>query len=594
MRIFFLIAFLIFSVYSFSQINIQATVRDSKTKEVLQYCNIAVKNSWKGTITNAEGVFSISVDTAKDTVLFYYMGYLEKAIPAVNLIQEYEVFLQKRDFLIPEITVHTDNDYLYEILKKCRQNLKNNKTERVSKVYYGLETQSKEFPIELVECYYNGYLTGAHIDELRFKNGRTGHSIIDDGLFFSLNSSKANCFIDLTHKNNYFPTIPFQLNKRRLKKTFNLELENIDEKMYIINFSPHENKKDCFSGKVWIEKGTFALLKIDFAIENTTKHPFLPWNRFNSILGVSLNISNTYKPNGSTSLLDHINFNYKVSYKSCWNKITQDTTYHKTFIKNIVSNGIMYFYDYDKPFILPYFEYDNDFDDYFKMSFIVFNKFFWNNNNTLLLTDKQKENLGFFSHEGQLINFREKNYNDNYLYLPNYLDDKACGNFRQYYFWFANKRIRLISQLPQNKTFSQEQINKKSFKRELYNLKVQILLDVCRLNDSLHCSSYSVFDQSKSYYHLPEQSYTNAFINIYFDICEIERRKMEKKLNENHHTIEQIDSIYNKTLENIDRITTVYLKEVQLGKKKILFRKWNKYVYENLNINNIELFEDNY
>ena len=84
----------------------------------------------------------------------------------------------------------------------------------------------------------------------------------------------------------------------------------------------------------------------------------------------------------------------------------------------------------------------------------------------------------------------------------------------------------------------------------------------------------------------------NAFFNIYFDICEIERRKMEEKLKTNIYTVEQIDYVYKETIENMDILTKRYLKEVKLGENKKLFNKWNQYVLESLNIDNIKMVEE--
>jgi hypothetical protein len=256
--------------------------------------------------------------------------------------------------------------------------------------------------------------------------------------------------------------------------------------------------------------------------------------------------------------------------------------------RDIYTKGILYFYDYDNPFILPYFEYASDYDDYRKMSIIPYNKVFWSNNSTMLLTEKQKEELGFFAHEGYLINFREGNYGKDFLKLPDYYS-KFYENY--YTFWSQKKRILLNREMEQNKAYSLEKISQ-SIPADLYNLKVQVLLDVTQLNDTLFCKSYTVFDAYKTFYHLPEQPYTNVFLNIYFDICEIERRKMETILDNTSKTVTQVDSIYNLTLKGIENVTSRYLKEVQLGKDENSMEKWNNYINENLGIDNIKLFQD--
>ena len=83
-----------------------------------------------------------------------------------------------------------------------------------------------------------------------------------------------------------------------------------------------------------------------------------------------------------------------------------------------------------------------------------------------------------------------------------------------------------------------------------------------------------------------------CFINIYFDICKIERIKMQNKLNLKNYTASEIDSIYKETIINMDNITNKYLKEVDLGENEKFFRQWNKYVFDNLSIDNIKMVEE--
>ncbi len=290
MRIILFSIFSFYSVCSFSQTIIKASIKDSQTKEPLSFCNILVKGTKKGTITNLDGVFSISVDVSKDVLVFLYLGYETRSIEASKLLQNPEILMSEKGFVIQEVTVHAGNDYLYDIMVKCRKKLSKNKAKSVAKVYYGLETGSKtlsveypvktggtqkytevdpkEKPVELLECFYNGYLNGIMVEELRFKNGRTALAAMDN-YFLTLNSSKAISRIVLTGKNDDFPAIPFQYGKNGMKKHFNIELQYFDGNCYNLKFYPQNNTKDCFSGEVYIEKETFKLLKIHILAENT-------------------------------------------------------------------------------------------------------------------------------------------------------------------------------------------------------------------------------------------------------------------------------------------------------------------------------------
>ena len=121
-------------------------------------------------------------------------------------------------------------------------------------------------------------------------------------------------------------------------------------------------------------------------------------------------------------------------------------------------------------------------------------------------------------------------------------------------------------------------------------MNVQLFLDVTQNERTFNFKSYSVFDAMKTFYHLEEEAETKAFLNIYFDICEIERRRMENLLNSSANTIQKTDSIYHEAVRRKDEVTKKYLKDVQLGKAKKSMYEWNDYVFQNLGIDNLKLF----
>jgi hypothetical protein len=126
----------------------------------------------------------------------------------------------------------------------------------------------------------------------------------------------------------------------------------------------------------------------------------------------------------------------------------------------------------------------------------------------------------------------------------------------------------------------------------LDNLAVQLLLDITRVGDTFSCKSYTVFDEKKTRFHLPDEPETKAFLNIFFDLCEIERRKMEHTLSNTAFTVKQIDSVYHVTKVSMKKVTTKYLEEVKLGKNKRALSKWNEDVMGILNIDNVKMFQE--
>jgi len=590
MRLFLSSVLFLFLGYSFSQTRITGVVRDSQTGEPLPFSSIAVKSSTQGTIANSDGAFSLPVNLIRDTLVFSYLGYEAMEISAKELAGIKIVLLKRKDILLQEVVVHSSDDYLYEILDRCRKNLLKNCGETVSKVYYGIETKTKDRPVELLECYYNGYLNGISVNSLKLKNGRIGVAEIDKRYFLTLNSSKGISRMPLISVRDDYPSLPLQMTKREAKKRFLLSPGQGDNETVHIAFRPKKESLSQFSGDLWIDKQSHALVKADLHIVNARKHPFLPVFPADSICRIDMDISHAFEKEGSTSRLDHISFSYRITYKSV--RDTPMVAVPSIIQRELITSGIIYFYDYGNPFILPCFTYDNEIDDYSKISIIPYNDFFWDNNNTMVLTSAQKENLGFFANEGCLVNYRENNFGKDFLRIRHTDSTFSSLYESNYYFWSPNKRIMLNRKLNQNLIYPREKVNN-SILSNLYSLKVQFLLDVTQKDETFDYRSYTVFDAAKTFYHLEEEPETRAFLNIFFDICEIERRKMENLLNSSGNTIQKIDSIYNEAVKRKDEISKQYLKEVQLGKAKKFLSEWNDYVFENLGIDNLKLFKRN-
>ena len=594
------------------KITINAKVRDSETKEALAFCNIAVNGTKKGAITNIDGFFSITVGSMDDKLNISYLGYEAKSVIASVLIKKPEILLKKKEVMLKEVVIHSNDEYLYDLMNKCRHKLLANKAETTSKVYFGLETRFKllsgeyttdsnwvslqfdslqmqeEKPVELLECLYNADIEGNTVKELGFKNGRIALAA-NNNYFINMGSSKAITELSLTDDNGMYPLIPLQMNSRALAKNFIIEQGSFDGKFYNLKFKA-KNKK-AFDGELWIDSN-YNLIKIHLKAENTEVHPFLPNFPRDTIKEVCLDITNTYKTEQNLSFPDHFVFNYSIKYLS--RKDSSMFATQKRLNSIIKSKSIMYLYDYDKAFILPYFDYTENLfgrDDSYKISFIPYNEALWNSENIVLLTEKQKKEYGLLTNEGQLKNYREGNYSSGYLAnLPGY--SFKVAHFAFYYpYWDSLKRV-IPSRNGENfKTLSKEEINSR-IKSDLYKLKAQILLDIVETGDSLQCKTYTVFDNEATYYYLPTNYYTNAFLNIFFDIWEIERRKLQKKLESATNKLSDINKIYDLCLKQLDEISEKYFKEVDVGENEKMLKIWNDYVLKELNIDNMKLVEN--
>lgn len=90
------------SIISYAQINVRGKVVDT-TGETLIGVNVVLKNTNRGTITDVEGEFNISVPSSTSTLVFSYVGFRELEVP-----------LNGRNYLT--VTMEQDTELLDEVI----------------------------------------------------------------------------------------------------------------------------------------------------------------------------------------------------------------------------------------------------------------------------------------------------------------------------------------------------------------------------------------------------------------------------------------------------------------------------------------------
>ncbi len=558
-----------FTSYTFAQVTVEGVVKDATDKSALSFCSVAIKGTGKGTLTNEDGAFSISAAPG-DTLAFFYLGYKKKSLTVEQLQKNKEVFLAESVNKLDEVTVRYDEERLYNILLSCKKELLARKTIS-SKAYYQLETKINNDPVEMLECYYNAKVKGATIESLMYKNGRVGLSKYDGRFFASMNTSKAIQYLDLTKESSYLPDIPLQMDKAKMMAEYKLSELPADETSYHIAFTPLKNKRVQFQGDIWIDKETSAIMKIELKCDSAAIHPFKA-DGLDKLGYVSLSILHTYQQENGAGPLNHIDFTYQFDYIDKYkanNKIVAKAA------KRAKTKGVIYFYDFKRPFVLPYYKYDVNEEDYQKIAMFPYNGFFWDRTERLLHTEEQQRSLDFIEKNGQLMNFKNTGGGNKVSY-SDFVETTSL-------IWSDTTRIFVTRK------------NKDDLKNDKnYQVKAQIYLDVNKVGDSIHHFSTSVFDTKRTYFSTVPDDKINAFVNIYFDLYEIERLKMEDKLEERAYTVEEIDEIFQQTQKKIARITAQYLDEVNIGQNTEEMKNWNAYVLENLEIDNMKTFKLNW
>jgi CarboxypepD_reg-like domain len=107
---FFLIVLNLISFLSFAQFTISGKVVDADTKEPLQGASVFAQNTTRGTITNSEGSFSLTLDKGGYEIIFSFTGYTAKRINAQGSNEQVTIELSKADNSMAEIIVKSSNE----------------------------------------------------------------------------------------------------------------------------------------------------------------------------------------------------------------------------------------------------------------------------------------------------------------------------------------------------------------------------------------------------------------------------------------------------------------------------------------------------
>ena len=342
----------------------------------LQFATVAVLNQSRGTITNEQGFFELRGLQLGDSIAAQMLGYQAYFFTyqgQENLAIQLKISAQ----VLNEVMVVADDDYLYNLIDKCKKKL--GYEAYSSKCYMSLESYNvdsinpnQKQQIEMQEAYYNGYFNGPNLSELKLKAGRFALLKFDKRYFHSTETSKAVLMHDLIKTNDHFPDQPLNMSARQLKKSYELTLVrsfygrkgNIVE----IGFEPKEDDKALFSGTLWIDEEQ-NIQKIALYQANAKYPPFVPFGHITSLDTVDLNITKTFENVNGKPQIKSVTFNYALSYRSKMNE-------HR----KLISKAFIYAYNYKKLFQLPYFQFTNAmYKDYIQISALPYNSYFWDN-----------------------------------------------------------------------------------------------------------------------------------------------------------------------------------------------------------------------
>lgn len=552
---------------------IEGQVVDSKSNKGLPYVTVSYKNSSIGTISDLEGKFRLPKDSI-NRIEFRYIGYQTQLISLqpnpgfVNVLM-----VEKAEDLREVVVRPLDNDWYYSLLKKCKKNF-SSKTQ-TTKAYYQTQTFVNHRQVELIESYYNVDLLGNAVEDLNLKTGRVGLQFTNNNSSFaSLSSSKAIAKLDPFQSNKYFPDNPLHLKNAQIDKNYHVQLIGTypiesGDTVHIVRFDPKEKNGEYFTTTTWINVTDETLIKLQLQVTGSKKHPFKPMFPDDEIRSIDFRITTNFTSLNHNSVFQHIDFMYKTHYLSRTGNDFEAET-----------NAVLHIYDYENIFFIPLFKFPPDgMNDYRKISAIPYNEYFWENHNEFRFYATQLKNQQFYS--------QSDTWTGNSMATKNDTSKKRL--MESPYFEWSPKRV-YIYEIPPEKMNKPADYHTTGFVSDQYHLEAQIFCDRYDYGDTVGFVTSTRYDPYKSFYHLPMDNAAYCFINMYFDLVEIQRRYMDETILSKQPSPSELIDIHDAFQKNINSLQESFIKDVDHGTHQENMVKWNTIIFKELGVNNIDIF----
>jgi len=561
--------------------DINGNIRFGDSGQPVEFANIYNYTRGTGTISNSEGYFLLKDVSPGDSIIVTYIGYDDFIIEVLSGKIEYNIELKASTESLETVVIQPEDDsYLFDIILSCRKKKYEEKV--YAKAYYNLESYMDSCQIEMVEGYYNIGAEAYDLDWMDLKAGRLALDTCRDRLFTSLESSRTFSMLGMMKSNNGFPLHPFNIKKRKLKKSFYLYLkgkykDSHSDSIYIIDFDARPNRDEAlFSGTAWVNITDATLKKIDYHCERCKEHPFVPIFPSDKIISVNMDISRSFGEDELGPYFKHIDFHYDVRYLSRQNKMNE-------FLYDIKTKALLYAYDYRELFLIPLYRFNaHSVGDFRMINAMPYNDNFWKYNEEYALNDQRQKSNVFYEYEAAITN--EEIFKENPLI--------ELGFFEHPYVKWSHDRVSIKNVMFDTSMIAQGM----TYARDEYNFAVKIFLDVNQYRGETQVLSAAIFDPFESFCYLENSPRTLCLTNMYFDLCEIMRRKLHLRTRDMPYDREAIEEAYAEFEVEYDEITNRFLDEVREGYDKEEMMKWNDYIKQYLKIDNIEIFkpfEDN-
>jgi len=301
-----------------TETSLTGIIIDEETAEPLPFATIGLKNKGKGTVTNFNGEFGLSLSPQfyDDTLSVSYLGYFGREIPVIQALGNNLTITMMKEFIaIPEIIIRNQipQDIVARTFNSIPENYGNTPASMTGFYREGVlkKSELQTYSEAVLQIYKSAYSGTLLRDQIKvFKSRKIENTNRSDTLAIRLKAGLSTC-LDLDGAKNTFDFInPASLAEYTFRLTDIVTYD--DETAYAIEFQQRESiDLPLFKGTIYINTTDFGILNAEFEINPALIHKMKDSFVSNSSGGfttwpVSVKYSVGYRKLGNRYFLNHV------------------------------------------------------------------------------------------------------------------------------------------------------------------------------------------------------------------------------------------------------------------------------------------------
>lgn len=547
-----------------AQETITCRVLDAQEGTPLPYATVLVQGSTSGTLSNTEGWFRLPLRGADDSLRISFVGYRTRVLHFGAALDGKDIRLQRAVHELGEAVIRPGDD-LYARVVAASNWMKTAPAVR-SKLFYGMETHSEGQPVEVLNAWYNATTKAASLTDLQLRSGSIGIAPKGDRHFINFNTARAFALMDIHAVGGRFPLSPLaERSVRKLREAYTVEYVSTGQGADAVDqlrVTPRAGTQGAFTMDLWLAAKGVEVRALELECVDCPRHPFVP-----------------LFPDGRIDTVD-------MRYRQTWSlqppympevmELEYNTVYSGTgFSDRFHTHALMHAYDRGRPFIPALFEAVPGMEEYRMISWLPRDPVLEERLVAPVPTERQVRDRDFI----ETHDLGSNSWYGGLAYQYDLLEPA-------YAVWSRSERIglkHLHGTIPQYSSRPPEP--------NRVELRAQLYLAMDTTGGTFHYNSAAVFDGMRSLHAAGPRPWTRAFLNIGFDLAEMEHRRMKERLDVPGMTVDKARRIHAEHEARLRDTLDTYVRQTRRGESMALLYHWNSQVKDSLGINNMRLVE---